>query len=508
MTAKEEKSAISPRRSEDFSEWYQQVVRAAELAENSPVRGCMVIKPWGFTLWENMQRVLDKMFKDTGHRNAYFPLLIPKSYLEKEAEHIKGFATECAVVTHTRLEMGEDGKFHPASPLEEPLVIRPTSETIIGEMYSRWVQSYRDLPLLINQWANVMRWEMRTRLFLRTSEFLWQEGHTVHASSEEALEETHRMLKIYANFCEQYMAVPVIQGEKTDREKFAGAETTLCIEAMMQDRKALQSGTSHYFGQKFAKASNISYLDENGDQVFGWTTSWGVSTRLVGGLVMVHSDDDGLIIPPRLAPTHVVILPIIRDDKSKDEVLNYCEKLSRELKEITWDGRSLEVELDDRDIRGGDKMWQWIKKGVPLRVEVGPRDIAEDKVFIGRRDKGQRDRFSQNRNEFISEIGTVLNEIQNNLLERAKKNLNEHTVNIDSKEAFYEFFTPQNKDKPEIHGGFAMAHWSGDPEIEEEVQKDLGVSIRCIPFNNEEESGNCVISGKPSNRRVVWGKGY
>jgi prolyl-tRNA synthetase len=508
MTAKEEKSAISPRRSEDFSEWYQQVVRAAELAENSPVRGCMVIKPWGFTLWENMQRVLDKMFKDTGHRNAYFPLLIPKSYLEKEAEHIKGFATECAVVTHTRLEMGEDGKFHPASPLEEPLVIRPTSETIIGEMYSRWVQSYRDLPLLINQWANVMRWEMRTRLFLRTSEFLWQEGHTVHASSEEALEETHRMLKIYANFCEQYMAVPVIQGEKTDREKFAGAETTLCIEAMMQDRKALQSGTSHYFGQKFAKASNISYLDENGDQVFGWTTSWGVSTRLVGGLVMVHSDDDGLIIPPRLAPTHVVILPIIRDDKSKDEVLNYCEKLSRELKEITWDGRSLEVELDDRDIRGGDKMWQWIKKGVPLRVEVGPRDIAEDKVFIGRRDKGQRDRFSQNRNEFISEIGTVLNEIQNNLLERAKKNLNEHTVNIDSKEVFYEFFTPQNKDKPEIHGGFAMAHWSGDPEIEEEVQKDLGVSIRCIPFNNEEESGNCVISGKPSNRRVVWGKGY
>ena len=508
MTAKEEKSAISPRRSEDFSEWYQQVVRAAELAENSPVRGCMVIKPWGFTLWENMQRVLDKMFKDTGHRNAYFPLLIPKSYLEKEAEHIKGFATECAVVTHTRLEIGEDGKFHPASPLEEPLVVRPTSETIIGEMYSRWVQSYRDLPLLINQWANVMRWEMRTRLFLRTSEFLWQEGHTVHASSEEALEETYRMLKIYADFCEQYMAVPVIQGEKTDREKFAGAETTLCIEAMMQDRKALQSGTSHYFGQKFAKASNISFLDENGDQVFGWTTSWGVSTRLVGGLVMVHSDDDGLIIPPRLAPTHVVILPIIRDDKSKDEVLNYCEKLSRELKEITWDGRSLEVELDDRDIRGGDKMWQWIKKGVPLRVEVGPRDIAEDKVFIGRRDKGQRDRFSQNRNEFISEIGAVLNEIQNNLFEQAKKNLNEHTVNIDSREAFYEFFTPQNKDKPEIHGGFAMAHWSGDPEIEEEVQKDLGVSIRCIPFNNEEESGNCVISGKPSNRRVVWGKGY
>jgi len=508
MTAKEEKSAISPRRIEDFSEWYQQVVRAAELAENSPVRGCMVIKPWGFTLWENMQRVLDKMFKDTGHRNAYFPLLIPKSYLEKEAEHIEGFATECAVVTHTRLEMGEDGKFHPGSPLEEPLVIRPTSETIIGEMYSRWVQSYRDLPLLINQWANVMRWEMRTRLFLRTSEFLWQEGHTVHASSKEAMEETHRMLKVYADFCEQYMALPVIQGEKTEHEKFAGAETTLSIEAMMQDRKALQSGTSHYFGQKFAKASNISYLDENGDQVFGWTTSWGVSTRLVGGLVMVHSDDDGLIIPPRLAPTHVVILPIIHDDKSKGEVLNYCEKLSWELKEITWDGRLLEVELDDRDIRGGDKMWQWIKKGVPLRVEVGPRDIAEDNVFIGRRDKGQRDRFSQNRKEFISRIGTVLDEIQNKLFERAKKNLHEHTVKIDSKDAFYDFFTPQNKDKPEIHGGFAMAHWSGDPGIEEEVQKNLGVSIRCIPFNGEEESGQCVISGKPSKRRVVWGKGY
>ena len=508
MTAKEEKNAISPRRSEDFSEWYQQVVRAADLAENSPVRGCMVIKPWGFTLWENMQRVLDKKFKDTGHRNAYFPLLIPKSYLEKEAEHVKGFATECAVVTHTRLEMGENGKFHPASPLEEPLVVRPTSETIIGEMYSRWVQSYRDLPLLINQWANVMRWEMRTRLFLRTSEFLWQEGHTVHATSKEAMEETRRMLNIYADFCEQYMALPVIQGEKTEREKFAGAETTIVIEAMMQDCKALQSGSSHYFGQKFAKASNISFLDENGDQVFGWTTSWGVSTRLIGGLVMVHSDDDGLIIPPRLAPTHVVILPILRDNKSKDEVLNYCEKLSRELRDTTWDGRSLEVELDDRDLRGGDKMWQWIKKGVPIRVEVGPRDIAEDKLFIGRRDKGLRDRFSQKRKEFLSDVEGMLDDIQNNLFERAKKHLEDHTVNVDSKDAFYDFFTPHNKDKPEIHGGFAMAHWCGDPVIEEQVQKDLSVSIRCIPFNREEETGKCVISGKPSKGRVVWGKGY
>ncbi len=508
MAAKEEKNAISPKRSEDFSEWYQQVVRAADLAENSPVRGCMVIKPWGFTLWENMQRVLDRKFKDTGHRNAYFPLLIPKSYLEKEAEHVKGFATECAVVTHTRLEMGEDGKFVPASPLEEPLVVRPTSETIIGEMYSRWVQSYRDLPILINQWANVMRWEMRTRLFLRTSEFLWQEGHTVHATSGEAMDETRRMLEVYADFCEQYMAVPVIQGEKSDSEKFAGAETTISIEAMMQDRKALQSGSSHYFGQKFAKASNITFLDENGDQVHGWTTSWGVSTRLVGGLVMVHSDDDGLIIPPRLSPTHIVILPIIRDDKSRDDVLNYCDKLSHELKGITWDGRPLEVELDHRDIRGGDKMWQWIKKGIPLRVEVGPRDIAEDNVFVGRRDKGLRERFSLKRNEFIKEVGAMLDEIQKNLFERAKKILNDHTVNIDSKEAFYELFTPENKDKPEIHGGFAMAHWCGDAAIEEQVQNDLNVTIRCIPFNRDEEKGKCVISGKPSEGRVVWGKGY
>ncbi|MBS1485300.1 MAG: proline--tRNA ligase, partial [Opitutales bacterium] len=440
--AKERKTAINPTRAQDYPEWYQQVVKAAELAENSPVRGCMVIKPWGYALWENIQKKLDKMFNDTGHTNAYFPLFIPVSYLEKEAEHVEGFAKECAVVTHSRLEL-KDGKLVPASPLEEPLIVRPTSETIIGEMYSKWVQSYRDLPILINQWANVVRWEMRTRLFLRTAEFLWQEGHTAHATKEEAVEETNKMLRVYEDFAQNYMAMPVICGQKTEGEKFPGAVTTYCIEAMMQDRKALQAGTSHFLGQNFAKASNIKYLSEQGTQEYAWTTSWRVSTRLIGGLIMTHSDDDGLVLPPRLAPLHVVILPVIRSDAEKAQVLEYCENLKREISAVTYDGEPVRVELDARDMRGGEKTWGWIKKGVPIRLEIGPRDIASDSLFMGRRDDGSKASIA--RSEFVAKLAEILKSIQDNLFSRALKYREDNTKVINSKEEFYAYFTPQNE---------------------------------------------------------------
>lgn len=501
-------TAITPTRSEDYPEWYQQVVRAADLAENSPVRGCMVIKPWGYTLWENIQRVLDKMFKDTGHRNAYFPLFIPKSFLEKEAEHVEGFAKECAVVTHHRLEAGPNGGLVPAGELEEPLVVRPTSETIIGAMFANWVQSYRDLPLLINQWANVVRWEMRTRLFLRTTEFLWQEGHTVHATAEEAMEETRRMLDVYADFAENYMAMPVIKGEKTESERFPGAANTYCIEAMMQDRKALQAGTSHFLGQNFAKASGIKFQDESGSEVFAWTTSWGVSTRLIGGLVMTHADDNGLVLPPRLAPAQVVILPVIHKEETKAQVMEYCENLVRQIKNGSYCGRSVDVELDAREGKGGEKVWGWIKKGAPIRLEIGPRDIAKDAVFVGRRDRDSKDRYGQSREEFIATLPKVLDEIQQGLLDRARAFRAENTRRIDTKEEFYEYFTPKNSEKPEIHGGFAECHWSGESAVEEQVKNDLNVTIRCIPQDAQPEEGKCVISGKPSSRRVIFGKAY
>lgn len=504
--AKEKKSAISPTRGEDYPEWYQQVVKAAELAENSPVRGCMVIKPWGYSLWENMQRVLDKMFKDTGHKNAYFPLFIPVSYLEKEAEHVEGFAKECAVVTHSKLELNAEGKLVPSAPLEEPLIVRPTSETIIGEMYSKWVQSYRDLPILVNQWANVVRWEMRTRLFLRTAEFLWQEGHTAHATEAEAVEETNRMLRVYEDFAQNYMAMPVICGRKTEGEKFPGAVTTYCIEAMMQDRKALQAGTSHFLGQNFAKASNIRYLSEAGTQEYAWTTSWGVSTRLVGGLVMTHSDDDGLVLPPRIAPLHVVIMPVVRSDSDRASVMEYCESLRRELSGVLYDGQPLRVEVDARDIRGGDKAWGWIKKGVPVRIEAGPRDIASGSVFMGRRDDGSKKAIP--RAEFVATIPDILSEIQSNLLARALRYREENTVNIDSKDDFYSFFTPKNEAKPEIHGGFAMAHFDGSAEVEDMLRKDLKVTVRCIPLEGDDTPGVCPFSGRPSKKRVVFAKSY
>lgn len=508
MEPTKKKTAITPTRVEDYPEWYQQVVKAADLAENSPVRGCMVIKPWGYGIWENIQRVMNKMFRDTGHRNAYFPLFIPKSYLEKEAEHVEGFAKECAVVTHSRLETAPDGSLRPASPLEEPLIIRPTSETIIGEMYAGWVQSYRDLPILINQWANVVRWEMRTRLFLRTTEFLWQEGHTAHATEKEAREETLKMLYVYRDFMENYLAMPVVLGTKTDAERFPGAVETYCTEALMQDCKALQNGTSHFLGQNFAKASNIKFLDEQCVQQFAWTTSWGSSTRMIGGLIMTHSDDDGLVLPPRIAPSQIVILPIINDEAKRASVMEYCTQLKKTLSNIDWNGQKLEVEIDTRDMRGGDKMWGWIKKGIPVWLEVGPRDIEANSVYMGRRDEGPKNRVNMPKDTFIAQATSILEDIQAKLFAKAKDFRDKNTHEIDTKEDFYAFFTPKNEEKPEIHGGFALSHWNGDPAVEAKIKEELKVTIRCIPLEGPEEAGKCVITGQPSKRRVLFAKSY
>ena len=507
--AKTSRTAIQPTREQDYPEWYQQVVRAADLAETSDVRGCMVIKPWGFSLWENMRDALDGMFKATGHVNAYFPLFIPLSYLEKEAEHVEGFAKECAVVTHHRLEAGPDGGLVPAGPLEEPLVVRPTSETIIGASYARWVQSYRDLPILINQWANVVRWEMRTRLFLRTTEFLWQEGHTAHETREEAWEETLRILDVYRAFAEDYMAMPVLTGEKTAGERFPGAAHTFCIEGMMQDRKALQAGTSHFLGQNFAKASGIQFQSRSGEREFAWTTSWGVSTRLVGGLIMTHADDNGMVIPPRLAPRHVAILPIYRDETERAEVMTYCTALADELRARTFDGAPVRVELDNRDMNAGDRGWDWIKKGIPVRVEVGPRDIARQAVFVGRRDREPRDRYGQERAAFVSGVGDLLDEIQAGLLDKARRFRDEQTREIDDGEAFRAFFTPRNPEKPEIHGGFARSHWCGGDACENRINDELSVTIRCVPSDREASGpGACIVCGAKSPGRVVFAKAY
>jgi len=500
--SKQVKTAISPTREENYPEWYQQVVRAAELAENSDVRGCMVIKPWGYALWENIRTALDRYFKATGHVNAYFPLFIPLSYLEKEAEHVEGFAKECAVVTHHRLEAGPNGKLIPAGELEEPLVVRPTSETIIGATYAKWVQSYRDLPILINQWANVVRWEMRTRLFLRTTEFLWQEGHTVHETKEEAWEETVKMLNVYKQFAEEYMAMPVLTGEKTPGERFPGAVNTLCIEAMMQDCKALQAGTSHFLGQNFAKASGIKFQSREGREETAWTTSWGVSTRLIGGMIMTHGDDDGMIMPPCLAPSHVVILPIIRNDSDKEKIMQYCNETATMLRGQMYDGRPVEVVVDGRDINAGEKGWQWVKKGIPLRVEIGPRDMENGAVYVARRDKGAKEKYGQNRADFVAAIASVLEDIQTGLFNRACAFRTENTRTIDGWDEFTTFFK-------EGRGGFALAHWDGTDETEQKINDELSVTIRCIPFDYEKGgAGKCIVSGRPSKGRVVFAKSY
>jgi prolyl-tRNA synthetase len=515
--AAQQRTAITPPRREDYAEWYQQVVRAADLAESSPVRGCMVIKPWGYAIWENIQRELDRMFKATGHRNAYFPLFIPKSFLEKEAEHVEGFAKECAVVTHHRLVAGPGGGLvpDPQAVLEEPLIVRPTSETIIGAAFSSWVQSYRDLPLLINQWANVVRWELRTRLFLRTAEFLWQEGHTAHASSEEAVEETMKMLGVYATFAEEFIAMPVVRGKKTDSERFPGAVDTYCIEAMMQDKKALQAGTSHFLGQNFARASNIVFQTKDETREYAWTTSWGASTRLVGGLIMTHGDDDGLVLPPRLAPAHAVILPVYRGDDTKAKVDEYIDALHRELSAQRFGGRDVEVEVDRRDLRGGDKVWEWVKRGVPLRVEVGPRDVDGETVMVARRDRPPKEKASMPRGELVAGVAGILAEMQKGMLERARALRDASTRPIDTRADFDAFFTPRSE--REIHGGFALSHWCGSPTCEAQVKDALKVTIRCIPLRGVEgapweaslhEDGPCIVCGAPGKGRVVFAKSY
>ena len=504
---KKVKTAITPTRAEDYPEWYQQVVRASEMAEKSSVRGCMVIKPWGYSLWENIVREMDDLFKATGVRNAYFPLFIPIGFLEKEAEHVEGFAKECAVVTHHRLEKGADGTLVPAGRLSEPLVVRPTSETIIGDSFSRWITSYRDLPLLINQWANVVRWEMRTRIFLRTSEFLWQEGHTAHATKEEAQERTRMMLDVYARCVEDYLAIPVLKGRKSPAERFPGAVDTLCIEAMMQDRKALQAGTSHFLGQNFARASNIKFQTADENEAYAWTTSWGTSTRLVGGLIMAHGDDDGIILPPRVASSHAVILPIIRKPEDRAKVMPFVEQLATELRAQTYHRRLLNIEIDDRDI-GGARGWDWIKKGIPIRVEIGPRDIAENSVFVGRRDRHHKEKVSINRDTFVAEFTRTLDDIQTTLFNRAVAFREAHTENIEQRDLFYAYFTPKNLEKPEIHGGFAVSPWCGDEACELKIKDDLSVSIRCIPFDGAPVNGACICCGKPAVHEVVFAKAY
>ncbi|MDR1518802.1 MAG: proline--tRNA ligase [Planctomycetota bacterium] len=508
--AKARQNAISPTRAEDYAEWYQQVIKAADMGESSPVRGCMVIKPWGYSFWENIQRSLDERLKASGHANAYFPLFIPKSFLEKEAEHVEGFAKECAVVTHHRLEPGPDGSLVPAGELEEPLIVRPTSETMIGAIYAKWVQSYRDLPILLNQWCNVVRWELRPRLFLRTSEFLWQEGHTAHETSEEARAETRKVLEIYRGFVEDCLALPVVVGVKTAAQRFPGAVETMCIEAMMQDRKALQAGTSHYMGQNFAKASGIVYQSREGREEHAWTTSWGASARLIGAAVMTHADDDGMVMPPRLAPAHAVILPIFRGPDERRAVLDYAEGVAAAVRrlETPWGGK-IEVMLDSRDMNAGEKGWEWVKKGVPIRVEAGPRDLEKNAVFVARRDRGPRDKYSQGRDDFIASLPAVLRDIQDGLFARAKAFRDANCRDIDDLGEFKAFFTPARPEKPEIHGGFALSHWCGDPACETRVAEELAATIRCVPLDREKSGpGKCVVCGGGSEGRVPFAKAY
>ncbi|MBN1968043.1 MAG: proline--tRNA ligase [Candidatus Delongbacteria bacterium] len=504
--SQQKRTAINPTRAEDYPRWYLEVIKEAELAENSDVRGCMVIKPWGYSIWENIQRSLDDMFKETGHKNAYFPLFIPISYLQKEADHIDGFAKECAVVTHHRLEQQENGQLKPAGELEEPLIVRPTSETIIGASYAKWVNSYRDLPILINQWANVVRWEMRTRLFLRTAEFLWQEGHTVHATTEEAVEETLKMLEVYRKFAEEYLALPVICGEKSASERFPGAVSTYSIEAMMQDRKALQAGTSHFLGQKFAKASKIKYQSKEGVEEFAWTTSWGVSTRLIGALIMTHADDNGMVFPPMIAPAHIAICPMYKNDEEREVVMSFVDKLIFDLKQVRYHDMKLRIELDDRDIKGGDKNWQWIKRGVPLKLEIGMRDIQKNSIAVLDRTNPDLKKEFIDRDQFVQNIIDTLDGIQQNIYNKALNFRIENTKNIDSYEEFKTYFG--GEEDSTTNGGFSMSHWCGCAECETKIKDELKVTIRNIPLNGEKEDGKCIYCGKESKQRVIFAIAY
>ncbi|MBK9671372.1 MAG: proline--tRNA ligase [Bacteroidetes bacterium] len=483
-------------RKENYSQWYNELVVKADLAENSAVRGCMVIKPYGFSIWEKMQAALDKMFKDTGHQNAYFPLFIPKSFFSKEASHVEGFAKECAVVTHYRLKNGENGEIvvDETAKLEEELIIRPTSETIIWNTYRGWIQSYRDLPLLINQWANVVRWEMRTRLFLRTAEFLWQEGHTAHATAEEALVETRQMLDIYADFAEEWMAIPVIKGIKTENERFAGALETFCIEALMQDGKALQAGTSHFLGQNFAKAFDVKFTGKDGKLDYVWATSWGVSTRLMGALIMCHSDDQGLVLPPKLAPTQVVIVPIYKGDEQLAQISEVALKIKKEL-----EARNIRVKYDDRDTqRPGWKFAEYEFKGVPIRIALGARDLENGTVEVARRDTKEKETLQQA--DLVNKLEHLLTQIQSNLYQKAL----DYRDSMISYVSTYEEF----KEVIDSKGGFVFAHWDGTVETELKIKEETKATIRCIPLNNPLEEGICVYSGKPSKQRVLFAKAY
>ncbi len=482
---------------DNYSQWYNDIVKKADLAENSAVRGCMVIKPYGYAIWEKMQGALDKMFKDTGHVNAYFPIFIPKSFLSREAKHVEGFAKECAVVTHYRLINAPDGSgvvVDPEAKLEEELIVRPTSETIIWDTYKNWIQSYRDLPVLCNQWANVVRWEMRTRLFLRTTEFLWQEGHTAHATREEAVEEAEKMLRVYADFAENFMAMSVVKGTKSPNERFAGAEETFSIEAMMQDGKALQAGTSHFLGQNFAKAFDVKFLNKDNQQEYVWATSWGVSTRLIGALIMTHSDDKGLVLPPKLAPIQVVIVPIY---KSQEQLQAITEKILPLIE--TLKGKGISVKYDDDDSkRSGWKFNEYELKGVPVRVVVGPRDLENNQAEVARRDNFEKKSVSFDR--LAEEIEGLLAEIQQNLFDRSSKFKDENIRKADTWDEFMELLDEK--------GGFVYAHWDGTPETEDLIKEKSKATIRCIPFNNPQEEGECILTGKPSKERVLFARAY
>lgn len=484
-------------REEDYSKWYNELVVKADLAENSGVRGCMVIKPYGYAIWEKMQAELDRMFKETGHQNAYFPLFIPKSYFSKEASHVDGFAKECAVVTHYRLKTDESGKgiiVDPDAKLEEELIVRPTSETIIWDTYRKWVQSYRDLPILVNQWANVVRWEMRTRLFLRTAEFLWQEGHTAHATEAEAIAEAEQMLRVYAEFVENYMAIPVIKGLKTESERFAGALETYCIEALMQDGKALQAGTSHFLGQNFAKAFDVKFTDKEGKMDYVWATSWGVSTRLMGALVMTHSDDNGLVLPPNLAPDQVVIVPIYRNDEQFDAVSKVAKMIMNDLR-----ASGLRVKFDDRDThKPGWKFNEYELKGVPVRIAIGPKDVEKGTVEIARRDTLEKE-FVRTE-DVVDTIGALMDEIQKNLYKKASDFRSNNTTTVDSYDEFKKVLNS--------NGGFILAHWDGTAETEERIKNETKATIRCIPLDDNTQPGSCMVTGKPSARRVLFARAY
>lgn len=482
-------------RDKDYSQWYLDVIKEAKLADHSPVRGSMIIRPNGYALWENIQAALDTMFKDTGHENAYFPLFIPKSFLSKEAQHVEGFAKECAIVTHSRLKSVEGGvTVDPESKLDEELIVRPTSETIIWDAYRNWIQSYRDLPILINQWANVVRWEMRTRLFLRTMEFLWQEGHTAHATEEEAMEETLQMLDVYRTFAEEYMAMPVVTGIKTPSERFAGAVDTFCIEALMQDGKALQAGTSHFLGQNFARAFDVKFQDTDGEHKYVWATSWGVSTRLIGGLIMTHSDDHGLVLPPKLAPTQVVIVPIYRSDAQRESLLEYAQPILDELKKA-----GVSVKLDKRDnVKPGWKFAEYEAQGIPLRIAIGPRDLENNNVELARRDTLEKNILP--REGLAEHIVQLLDRIQKDLFNAALKRREEQTSYVESYDEF--------KNVIQNRGGFVYAHWDGTDETEKQIKEETKATIRCIPLEAVKEEGKCMVTGKPSSQRVLFAISY